>query len=88
MYLPDAKRKKLLSVMEIQDVSRRQLARAAGWASHSYMNRLLNGQVSTLEPEPAVRIAHFLGVPVNDLFLPRSTSETSHSDQRRLANAG
>lgn len=88
MYLNEEGRRKLLKLMVIQDVSRRVLAQAAGWSSHSYMNRLLNGDVSTLAPEPAVRIATFLGVPVDDLFLPKSTSNTGRTDRRELARAG
>lgn len=64
-------RKKLLTIMEIQEVSRRDVAKAAGWSSHSYMNRLCNGEVDTLQPEPALRIAKFLGVAVDDLFLTK-----------------
>lgn len=64
-------RKKLLTIMEIQDKSRRDVAKAAGWGSHSYMNRLCNGDADTLKPEPALRIAKFLGVAVDDLFLTK-----------------
>ncbi|MBM6622634.1 helix-turn-helix transcriptional regulator [Micrococcaceae bacterium RIT802] len=64
-------RKKLQRLMIVQDVSNRRLAMAAGWKSHSYMNRLVSGQVKTLEPEPALRIAKFLGVGVEDLFLTK-----------------
>lgn len=62
-------RKMLQRLMIVQDVSNRRLALAAGWKSHSYMNRLVKGEVKTLEPEPALRIAKFLGVGVEDLFL-------------------
>jgi transcriptional regulator with XRE-family HTH domain len=88
MYLSDEGRRKLLKLMVIQDVSRRALAQAAGWSSHSYMNRLLNGEVSTLAPEPAVRIATYLGVPVDDLFVQKSTSLPGRGDRRELARAG
>lgn len=88
MYLTADARKKLLKLMVIQNVSRRELARAAGWSSHSYMNRLLNGEASTLEPAPAVHIATYLGVPVDDLFVPRVTTNTGRSDRRELAKAG
>lgn len=72
-------RKRLAKLMAIQGVSARQLAKAAGWKSHSYMNRLLKGDVSSLEPEPAVRIARHLGVGVDDLFMPRLSTDTAHS---------
>lgn len=62
-------RKMLQRLMIVQEVSNRRLALAAGWKSHSYMNRLVKGEVKTLEPEPALRIAKFLGVGVEDLFL-------------------
>lgn len=62
-------RKMLQRLMIVQEVSNRTVAKAAGWRSHSYMNRLVNGEVKTLEPEPALRIAKFLGVGVEDLFL-------------------
>lgn len=64
-------RKRLARLMVVQDVSQRELAKAAGWKSHSYMGRLLRGDVKTLEAEPALRIAHHLQVGVEDLFLTR-----------------
>lgn len=76
-------RKGLLKLMAIQGVSARELARAAGWKSHSYMNRLLkdpkSGGVDTLEVEPAVRIAKYLGVGTDDLFVARVSSESGQT---------
>lgn len=77
MQLKD--RKQLAKLMVIQGVSARQLAKIAGWRSHSYMNRLLSGQVKTLGTDPALRIAHYLGVGVGDLFLVRVSSSTGHA---------
>lgn len=65
---------KLAKLMVIQDVSHRKLAVAAGWKSHSYVSRLLRGEARTLDVEPALRIAAFLGVGVDDLFLTKVTS--------------
>lgn len=67
-------RKGLLKLMAIQDVSARKLAKAAGWRSHTYMQRLLRGEVDTLEVDPAVRIAVYLQVGVDDLFLARTST--------------
>lgn len=61
-------RKKLARLMIVQDVSQRQLAKAAGWRSHSYLGRLLKGTAKNLDTTPALRIAHFLQVGVEDLF--------------------
>lgn len=77
MILKD--RQKLAKLMVIQGVSARQLAEAAGWKSHSYMNRLLSGDVKSLKPEPALRIAAHLGVGVDDLFLTKVASGTGRS---------
>lgn len=75
MILKD--RKQLAKIMAIQGCSARQLAKAAGWKSHTYMQRLLReGGPKTLEVEPAVRIAKYLGVGVDDLFLTKVSSET------------
>lgn len=81
MVLTD--RKKLARLMLIQDVTQRDLAAAAGWKSHSYLGRLLRGEVSTLEVEPAVRIATKLGVGTDDLFVARVSNDARRNVQRR-----
>lgn len=77
--------KRLRTLMVVQEVSQRRLAMAAGYKSHAYMGRLLRGEVDTLEPEAALRIARFLGVGVDDLFVPRLSTDTAHSASRRGA---
>lgn len=86
MQLKD--RKKLARLMVIQEKSQREVAKAAGWGSHSYLGRLMRGEVDTLETEPAVRIAKFLGVGVDDLFLVRVSSSTggfAQSDREKMS---
>lgn len=84
MQLIDPKR--LARLMVIQGVSQRELAKAAGWKSHGYLNRLLNdSKTTTLEPEAAVRIAHYLQVGTDDLFVARSSSDAVRSSQRGSA---
>ena len=78
-------RKRLQKLMVIQDVSQRELAEAIGWRSHSYLGRILRGQVSTIDVEPAVRMAHFFGVGVDDLFLAKSSSESRQIAHRLAA---
>jgi transcriptional regulator with XRE-family HTH domain len=82
MLLKD--RKRLARLIEIQEVSRRQVATAAGWRSHTYLLRLLSGEVRTLEPEHAVKIATFLGVDVADLFTPRVTSNAGQIGKQQM----
>lgn len=74
IYMVLRDRKRLARLMVIQNVTHRQLAAAAGWKSHSYVGRLLRGEASTLETEPALRIANFLQVAVDDLFLVKVDS--------------
>lgn len=75
-------RKKLARLMVIQEVSQRELARAAGWKSHSYLGRLLRGEAKTLDTDPALRIAHRLMVPVDDLFQIRVDSNPVRKGQK------
>ena len=77
LYMKLIDRKRLAKLMLIQGVSQRDVAQAAGWKSHSYLGRLIRGTVDTLEPEPALRIARFLGVSVDDLFLPRLSTDST-----------
>lgn len=83
MLLKD--RKQLAKLMVIQGVSQRQLAEAAGWRSHSYLGRLLRGEVKSLDTEAAARIALTLGVGVDDLFLAKMTTVTAQTEPRRRA---
>lgn len=76
-------RKRLLTLMTINDVSQRSLAQAAGYRSHAYLGRLLRGEVDTLEPEAALRIARHLRVGVDDLFVPRLSTDGAQTAQRQ-----
>lgn len=78
-------RKKLATLMVINDISQRELARMLGWKSHTYLGRILNGQVSTLDAEAAAKIAAIFGVGMDDLFLPRVSTVTVQSVSDRGA---
>lgn len=74
--------KKLKRLMIVQDVSQRELAKIAGWKSHSYLGRLMAGKVKTLSTDPALRIAHELGVGVEDLFLTKVSDIPGQDDRK------
>lgn len=74
--------RKLARLMVIQGVSHRELAAAAGWASHSYVGRLVRGETTTLDPDAAVRIAEHLKVGVDDLFIARSSTGNGRASTR------
>lgn len=76
MYVRD--RKRLATLMVIQEISIRQMAIAAGWKSHTYLQRLLSGTAKTLKTDPAILIAHTLGVPIEDLFVTQTDAITVH----------
>ena len=85
-------RDKLVRRMESLGVSQRELARAAGWKSHSYMRRLINGDANTLNTDPALRIAHYLHLDVDDVFAtrvdsPQAQADTVSAHRRRAAAA-
>lgn len=78
----------LKQLMEMKGISARRLAALAGWKSHTYLSRLLHGQVSTLETDPALRIAFALDVPVDALFLTkmaRNTGQNAREASERMA---
>lgn len=77
--------KRIQKLMVIQDVSARQLAEGVGYASHSYVTRILRGEITTVTPERAARIARFFGVGIDDLFVPRLSSDTRQTVNRRGA---
>ena len=88
MQLKDPKL--LARLMAIQGVSARKLAADAGWRSHTYLQRLLRGEVNTLKVEPAMAIAESLSVPADVLFVTRvdRISERSvRSDQPKKVSA-
>jgi transcriptional regulator with XRE-family HTH domain len=72
----------LRTLMVVREISQRRLAIAAGYKSHAYMGRILRGEVDTLAPEAALRIARFLQVGVDVLFAPGVSTHTAHSTHR------
>lgn len=75
----------LVELMETKKISARTLARDAGWKSHTYLQRLLRGEVKTLKAEPAARIAYRLEVPFNLLFVTRASEESGHNVQKKAS---
>lgn len=67
--------KRIAKLIAIQGTSARKVSLAAGWKSHTYMQRILKGEEKNVRPEPAVRIAYYFGVGTDDLFVARTSSE-------------
>ena len=79
-------RKRLARLMIVQEMSQRRLARLAGWSTHSYLSRLINGTAKNVEPEPALRIANALQVGVEDLFLTKVARNIDQSADKSDGN--
>jgi transcriptional regulator with XRE-family HTH domain len=77
--------KQIKKLMVIQEVTTRQLASAAGYQTHSYITRILRGEIKTVTPDRAARIAHFFGVGVDDLFVARLSSDAGPTVQKRAS---
>lgn len=75
----------LAELMEQNGISARTLARVAGWRSHTYLQRLLRGEMKTLKTEPAARIAHELRVPFNLLFVTRVDGSVAQSGRKKAS---
>jgi len=82
MHLTDEGRKRLRKLMLIQEVSQRDLALAIGWSSHTYLGRFIRVEVRSIDTDAAVRIAHYFGVGVDDLFVSRASSDIARRVQR------
>lgn len=68
--------RKIARLMVIQGVSHRDMATAVGWKAHSYVGRITRGTIKNVDPVAAAKIAHVLGVAVDDLFLVRVSSSS------------
>jgi transcriptional regulator with XRE-family HTH domain len=85
LYVKLINRTRLRTRMDELNLSQRDLAKAIGWASHSYLGRLIRGQVDTLDPDAALRIAYHLRLGVDELFAPRVSGDTQHIAQKQPA---
>ncbi len=85
IYMRVIDTKRILKLMAVQDVSARTLAEAVGYASHSYVTRILRGEIKTVTPDRAARIARFFGVGIDDLFVARLSSDAGPNGKRGAA---
>lgn len=73
----------LKSLQIVRKVSNRDLAKIAGYKSHSYMNKLMKGDATTLNPEPALRLANYFKVGVEYLFSTEVSTKPTQSDYKK-----
>lgn len=87
LYMKVLDPKKIVKLMVIQEVTQRELA-AVAWgegSTHSYLGRILRGQIKSIQSDPALRIAAYLGVDPGDLFVTRVSTDTAQTAKRRAA---
>lgn len=68
-------------LMKDQKISGRQLSEAVGWNSHTYLQRILRGEIRTVTLDKAEKIAVVLGVPRDVLFTSRTSANHAQSGQ-------
>ena len=73
--------RKLRGQMLVLGISQRQLAEQIGHSAHSYVGRLVRGEIHSVDPSTAVAIAAALHMPVDALFLPRVSTSSVHDIQ-------
>lgn len=73
----------LQSLKIVRKVSNRDLAKIAGYKSHSYMNKIMKGDATTLNPEPALRLAKFFQVGVEYLFSTEVSTNPAQIEQEQ-----
>lgn len=61
-------------LMQAAGVTARQMSRDLGWSSHSYLNRILAGQVRTVTEQTAEQLCALLQVPLSLLFVAEDRS--------------
>lgn len=83
MQVRDKDRRRLETLMAVNDISQRELSRMMGWKSHTYIGRIIRGEITSIDPETAAKIAAIFGVGMDDLFLARVSTEAAHIDQRK-----
>lgn len=71
--------RRLMATHQPVPITARQMAKDMGWKSHTYMNRILTGEVRTVKPDAAVKIAWLLGVPVDVIFMTRASGNAVQS---------
>lgn len=78
--------KALRRLMAVDNISARQLATGIGYRSHSYVNRILAGDITTITPQRAASIAKYLRVSVQDLFVPSLSTDVAQSESGERAS--
>jgi len=63
--------RRMRGTLMIKGMSQRQLATRIGHASHTYLGRIMQGKVTSVDPETAAAIAAALELPMDDLFVPK-----------------
>jgi transcriptional regulator with XRE-family HTH domain len=85
VYVIIKDRRRLTRMMDREGLSARQLAKIAGFHSHSYMNKLLTKDNVTCRPSAAQRIAEYFDMDVNDLFEAKASIRTDRRRRRSVA---
>lgn len=56
------------AMIKAKKFTRRGFADKLGWKSHTYLQRLIRGEVRSVTPDTAALISHFLDLDIDVLF--------------------
>ena len=68
------------AMIKAKKISQRQFAQKMGWKSHTYLQRLIRGQVRSVTPDAAALMSHYLGLPQDVLFVTKVSANTVQDD--------
>lgn len=75
-------------MITVKKYSQRAFATQLGWRSHTYLQRLIRGDVRSVTPDAAALISHLLEVPQDVLFETKvSTNRVQTVDASRPRRA-
>lgn len=65
--------------IKVKKHSLRGFADKMGWKSHTYLQRLIRGEVRSVTPETAALMCHYLEVPLDLLFETKVSTNSGQS---------
>jgi len=77
--------KRLKTLMEIHELSARDLAEIAGYKSHTSVVRVLRGESKNFGNDQSLRLAAYFKIPVDDLFVVRVSNGVEDSERSNAA---
>lgn len=76
---------RLRGALMLRGMTHREFATAIGWKSHGMVGQLLNGRRTSVGTDSAVMMSKVLGIPVHDLFLTETSTNSPQALLKKSA---